>query len=346
MTQSYKLWLQNREFTVDKIWREGGEARIYELTPKIVAKIYHTMADDVPEKIKFLVRNQPASVRNGCVGMAWAWPQDAILDPATGQIVGYVMPRILNSWPIELLFDEQQRKQQLPKLRAKHFAEIAANIWEVVRASHERGIVLGDISPKNLLFDSSVGVAAIDLDSARVTAQGVDFPCVVATPEYLAPELGQLDDFASASREWFHDVFSAAAVTYQLLTGGVHFCEGVAQVEPGCLPPNLANRVSLGAWPHSTGRSPAVHVDPPPHAFSFDGLGSELQQLLQRCFDEGFNHPEQRPRPVEWRDALRRFAFHQQECRVNPRHSFHRSIANCPWCEVTQMAGRDPFSKN
>lgn len=273
---------------------------------------------------------------------AWAWPLDAVLD-AQGGLVGCMMRRIEDAWPLAMLFDREARLRRLPGLTTRHLAEVAANLFAVLDATHQQRIVLGDCSPTNILFSARGGCTVIDLDSAQLTTPDRVYRCHVATPEYLCPSLGRLDNFASVPRAPHHDVFSAAAIAYQLLTGGRHFCEGVAVPKKGELPPPLARRVTLGAWPYSTRRDGAMPIQPLKEAFAFEGFGPELGTLFRRTFDDSFRDPASRPTAAEFRDELRRYAVQQQPCSKNSRHRFHPSVKKCPWCEITRHAGADPF---
>lgn len=346
MNATYKLWKLEKELTLGEPWRQGGEARVYLSDNGLyLYKLYHNPDAETVARVERLVENPPARRSHGFVERAWAWPLDAVIDP-TGKVVGCMMRRIDDAYPLSLLFHREARVQQLPGLTTRHLAEVAANLFAVLGATHEQGIVLGDCSPNNVLFSPRGGCTVIDIDSAQLTTPDRVYRCSVATPEYLCPSLGRLDNFASVVREPHHDVFSAATIGYQLLTGGRHFCEGVAVPKPGQLPPPLARRVTIGAWPYSTRRDVAMPIRPPQDAIPFDAFGPDLGTLFRRAFDDGFQDPRSRPSASEFRDELRRYAVQQRPCPKNRRHYFHASVKDCPWCEVGRRAKSDPFPES
>jgi DNA-binding helix-hairpin-helix protein with protein kinase domain len=340
---SYKLWKRGREVPLGKPWREGGEAKVYRSpNDKYLFKVYHHPTPETAERLRHLIDNPPSHLAHGFVEEAWAWPLDGIIDNQ-GRMVGYVMRRIDGAWPLTLLFHREARLKFLPGLNTRHLAQVSANLFAVLDATHGQGIVLGDCSPNNVLFNPHGGCTVIDLDSAQLTTPQKLYRCYVATPEYLCPSLGKLDDFSSQPREPHHDVFSAAAVAYQVLSGGRHFCEGVAQPRRGELPPPLARRVTIGAWPFTTRNKPAMRVAPLKDTLGFEAFGPALGGLFRRAFDDGFDDPRRRPAAAEFRDELRRFAGELGPCPQSSRHFFHHTLQRCPWCAVAKRAGADPF---
>jgi DNA-binding helix-hairpin-helix protein with protein kinase domain len=346
MTPTYKLWKWELELRFDTPWREGGEAKLYQSPNGLyLYKVYHNPDDETVARVRRLVENPPSRRGMGFVDQAWAWPLDALLDER-GKTVGCMMRRVPDAWPLAVLFHREGRLTLLPGLTTRHLAEVAANLFAVLEATHEQGIVLGDCSPTNVLFDARGGCTVIDLDSAQLTTRERVYRCQVATPEYLCPTLGALPDFASVPREPHHDVFSAAAIAYQLLNGGQHFAAGVAKPPKGQLPPPIARRVTIGAWPYTTRRDAPFPIEPLKDALAFEAFGPDLGSLFWRTFDDGFRDPSRRPSPAEFRDELRRFAVQQRVCPKNERHYVHGSLKRCPWCEVKRRAGVDPFPQS
>ncbi|MDQ2848981.1 MAG: serine/threonine protein kinase, partial [Actinomycetota bacterium] len=85
-------------------------------------------------------------------------------------------------------------------------------IASALATAHERGVVHGDLSPANIVFDVAGRPMLTDLGAARVAIE-CGLP-VAATPGYVAPEVarGGLPDAAA-------DVFSLGAVALHCLSG-------------------------------------------------------------------------------------------------------------------------------
>jgi serine/threonine-protein kinase len=97
----------------------------------------------------------------------------------------------------------------------KVFPEILVQILEGLEFSHSRGVIHRDIKPGNVLI-SEMGIAKISdfgiarLEASHLTLMGE----VLGTPYYMAPE--QFDGHTADERS---DVYSAAVIVYEVLTG-------------------------------------------------------------------------------------------------------------------------------
>jgi len=97
----------------------------------------------------------------------------------------------------------------------KSFPEILDQLLEGLEFSHSRGVIHRDIKPGNVLI-SEMGTAKISdfgiarLEQSHLTLMGE----VLGTPYYMAPE--QFDGQTADERS---DVYSAAVIVYEVLTG-------------------------------------------------------------------------------------------------------------------------------
>ncbi|WP_145382948.1 protein kinase domain-containing protein [Botrimarina mediterranea] len=325
-------------------WRSGGEADVY-LCGGEVAKAFRQPADETTaRRIEALIDNRPPRLSSGFVSQAWAWPTDALVDRA-GRVWGSVSPRIVGACPLGVLFDPRAREAAFPNVTARHLPRVAQNLVELTRQTHALGIVIGDVSPSNYLVSPrKCGVSLIDLESVQLMARAGMLRCRVGTPDYLAPEIAALSDYASVNRDVRQDAFGVTAMVYQLLTAGVHFCDGKAMVRAGEWPPvDRSGRIAVGAWHGTALASPRVRVQPPPGVIAYEGLGPELGGLFRRCFDEGMGDPNARPSLAGLQQALRRYEQDLRVCPQNHRHAIHASLRDCPWCGVVSRTSADPF---
>lgn len=112
--------------------------------------------------------------------------------------------------PGETLRDLITREGPLEPLRA---AALAAQIAEALDYAHRHGVVHCDVKPGNILLSPEQGPKIVDFGIARA-GTGTDDGSIAGTAPYIAPEVierGVVDGRA--------DVYSLAAVLYEMLTG-------------------------------------------------------------------------------------------------------------------------------
>ena len=124
----------------------------------------------------------------------------------------YVMPFVEG----ETLRARLEREKQLPIDEA---VRIAVAVAAGLAYAHERGVIHRDLKPENILLqagqpviaDFGIALAVSKAGGARVTQTGLS----LGTPQYMSPEQAT-GDRAIDSRT---DIYSLAAVTYEMLTG-------------------------------------------------------------------------------------------------------------------------------
>jgi eukaryotic-like serine/threonine-protein kinase len=129
-----------------------------------------------------------------------------------GGLLFYVMPFIEG----ESLRARLDRERQLPVDEA---IRIAASVAGALEYAHTRGVVHRDLKPENILLqagqpvvaDFGIALAVSNAGGARLTQTGLS----LGTPQYMSPEQAA-GDRAIDGRS---DVYSLAAVTYEMLTG-------------------------------------------------------------------------------------------------------------------------------
>jgi WD40 repeat protein/serine/threonine protein kinase len=319
----------------------GGEAAIFEMPgqPRLLAKIYHKPTHLQAAKLAAMLLAPPADpmAPNGHASIAW--PLDRLLaDDGSATVLGFVMPRVDGALPIFEFYNPRSRLRLCPHFHYGYLLRTARNLAAAVRALHERDYVLGDLNETNVLVNNQALVTLVDTDSFQVSDGGRVFRCPVGKPEYTPPELQRMR-FADFDRGPEHDAFALAVLIFQLLMQGIHPFAGrfTGTGEPA----EIAERIALGHWPYTPDRQ--IPYRPNPFAPPFATLPPAVQDLMQRCFEEGHVRSGRRPTAAEWQQTLRAAEDNLATCTANAQHLFHESLPACPWCELGQRLRRDPF---
>ncbi len=130
---------------------------------------------------------------------------------AVNGLLFYVMPFVDG----ESLRARLDRENQLPVDEA---VRIATAIAGALQYAHEHGVIHRDLKPENILLqagqpvvaDFGIALAVSKAGGTRVTQTGLS----LGTPQYMSPEY--IGDRAIDART---DVYSLAAMTYEMLTG-------------------------------------------------------------------------------------------------------------------------------
>ncbi|TVR11009.1 MAG: hypothetical protein EA395_08350 [Phormidium sp. GEM2.Bin31] len=328
--------LNGQPITLSQELGRGGEGSIYAIAeqPQWVAKVYHPnkLTPEGLAKLRLSLQYPPQNP-------AIAAPVDLLLN-SSGRVLGFMMPRVPQGYPLHDLYTPRSRRQKLPFFTHTHLHRVARNLSVAVSALHHRGYVIGDVNESNMLVNPSALVFLIDTDSFQIRDRrsGVVYRCGVGKPEFTPPEL-QGQRFDRCDRTPAHDAFGIAVLIFQLLMEGTHPFDGV-YLKPGD-PPLIQDRILAGYYAYS---QRSVPLRPKPFAPPFTALHPRLQELFHRCFDLGHQQPQHRPTADDWAIALTKAEQALVSCQHNPRHRYGGHLASCPWCERTQkLGGRDPF---
>jgi tetratricopeptide (TPR) repeat protein len=142
--------------------------------------------------------------------------------------VYYVMPYIDG----ESLRDRLQREQQLPIDDA---VRIAIEVADALQHAHQQGVVHRDVKPENILLrdghalvaDFGIALSPSNSGEVRLTEVGTS----MGTPAYMSPEQASGERKLDARS----DIYSLAAVLYEMLVGDPPFAAGSVQAMLGKL---------------------------------------------------------------------------------------------------------------
>jgi rRNA-processing protein FCF1 len=275
----------------------GGEGAVYETDRDgVVCKIYkeHRLAVSTRDKLDLMI-HKPVRHPGIC------WPQELVFLPRGHHFVGYTMAAASGK-KLQSLLNRPLLQETFPHWNRLHLTTMLLSLLASLHALHERNVLLGDINPLNFLVQDEQTIFLVDTDSYQVE----DFPCPVATPRFLAPELqGQTLD--NSLRTFAHEYFAVATLVFTVLMPNqapyAHRGGG-----------SSAENVKLQHFPYS--RSKRTADDKKKHGEGAPNLlwrkvWSHFPPFLNEAFHRVFTD-QHRLSTAEWLDVIQRYLHYLQ----------------------------------
>jgi DNA-binding helix-hairpin-helix protein with protein kinase domain len=327
--------VDGREAGLGRCLGQGGEGAVYAVPmwPRSVAKIYARRPDDQTQ-MKLAAMVQLGTPELASVA---AWPQRLLLDPKTGTVLGFLMPRVDAHREIHALYGPTDRKAAFPDASWAFLVRAARNLAAAVDAVHRHGHVIGDVNQGNVIVSRKATVRLIDCDSFQVTHLGHTYPCRVGVPLFTPPELqGQRLDAVPRTPD--HDGFGLAVLAFHLLFMGRHPFAG--RHPDRVLPVEAAIREGLFAF---GGEARRQGWEPPPFSLPLEEVTPLVAALFERAFGRVAAAGGLRPSAAEWVRALDELEERLVTCADDPRHVHVRANGSCPWCRIENAGGPSFF---
>jgi DNA-binding helix-hairpin-helix protein with protein kinase domain len=294
-------------------------------TADLCAKIYYKHAVDIEDRLAALIRH-PARELAGDhrEHLHVAWPVERLLDDAGGT-VGFLMPSVTGT-RLSGLFEPGVRVDAVQQPTWRVMLTVASRTARLLDMLHNLGVVVGDVSPTNLMVTGSGHVTLIDCDAVQFTDPGGDrrFSVPKLSPDYSPPEIGPDDVW----RTPHHDLFGLAILVCQLLMEGEHPFVGI----PTGTDPEASVRDNI-RWQNNRITHPE-RLAASPDDLPVGMLPPRIRELASRCFGPGHADPSCRPSANEWATELDRAGFELMGCQLNPRHLYHDTLSSCVWCDL------------
>lgn len=153
----------------------GGEAEVI-LHKGKAYKIYHNgnIEKEKSDKLRHFPKNLPDNVLS----------PNCVVTDQKGNIKGYVMDVFRGGEVFAMCSNKRYRKQVSNDVVINLFLQVYSTLEKL----HKLGIIVGDLNDLNLLFHKDK-IAFIDVDSMQFD----DYPCLVATEQFLDPKLYGID---------------------------------------------------------------------------------------------------------------------------------------------------------
>jgi DNA-binding helix-hairpin-helix protein with protein kinase domain len=278
----------------------GGEGIVHPLLehPRILVKLY---------PMEFLPARRVRELRcklQVMFGMeamrrdpSFAWPRTLVFD-RQARWQGFAMHR-LPGYSLHTLCQPCLTAERLPRWTRREIVDAALSFVRLLQRAHGRGVILGDVNPRNFLVDpESCAVSGIDCDSYQVRYGQRLFPCTVGVPVLSAPELLGADPSA-VRRTVEHELFSAAVMLFRMLMLGLHPYSRVRGRDP------VAN---LRAGVCALGRGSGHRLPEGPWYRMWSHLPHYIKEEFITTFREGHGSPSRRTPLRRWEEVLLRYA--------------------------------------
>jgi DNA-binding helix-hairpin-helix protein with protein kinase domain len=283
--------------TLDGQGDAGGQGTFYRVKgrPDLGAKVLDHPPGDLADRLDVMIANPPPGLLDLSAPASCAWPLDALIGAdGRGACVGLLVPFVPNRGALAGLVNPAHRG---PGVTPAGLVRAFRNTARAVALLHAHGVVVGDLSARNVLADEAGNVTLIDADSVQFPAGTRVFEAPVGTADCTPPE-GQGVPRAGAVLRPSYDLFGLGVLGFMAVMDGVHPFGGIPTGPGGPVPP--PEQIRRGWWMYG----PRVPVRPPRYAPAFDALPLEVRDLFRQCFGDGHAEPIRRPAAQSWVDAL------------------------------------------
>ena len=312
--------------------REGTVFRVVGFD-RTCAKIYRRPDAWLEARLATVIAQPPARWPADPTGHLYvAWPRAVVYD-AERRAVGYLMVEV-RGVSLAQLYEADSRADSLDNPTWATCVAIARELAAIFAALHP-SIVVGDVSPNNVLVTRTGRVCLIDCDSMQFPdrARGGTWRARMATLDYAPYTPGGQAQVLSPD----HDLFGLAILVCELLMAGQHPYDGrpvgAARAE------GKAGNIRLGANrvtdPASLGDRPGL--------IPATILPTNIRRLAKEAFAVETLSPAQRPTAMMWVKALDALADKIVACGTSVYHRYPRGLRRCNWCDQISAGIGDHF---
>lgn len=315
---------------------KGANGTIYgvEGKPTLAVKMLHRtpLTGEAIARCEALIARRTANL-----GTIAAWPRSLVWEEGNAAACGFLMPRVNGARHLHELYSSFTRHRYFQDARWQHLVQAARNVAAGFEAVHEMGIIVGDVNQGILLVDETMRVRFIGCDSFQLEHGEKVLDGQAGTPHFTPPEL-QGVDLRGVRRTVDHDRFGLAVLIFHLLFVGRHPFAGRYS---GDAELSIEQAIAERRFAFSRNNG-ATLMDPPPAALRLDDLPSTLGKMFERAFRQP-SGVANRPSAQDWVEQLDSLLGEWRSCALDPAHSFHSPLRECPWCRIEDQGGATFF---
>lgn len=303
-----------------ELLQSGGEADVYRVLGdgNVLLKIYKKEPNgpDIERVDELIARKTPVLLDHA------AWPLRRVR--ITGR-TALLIPFMQDAEQIHALYDPISRVRKFPGTDWIFAVRVAQRLAAACAAVHQAGIVLADISEKNVLVDLKGNPTLIDCDSFVFAGRGLKSASLTYSEGFLPPEL-PVKRLGEIPRQPNHDNYALAKLIFKLLFQGR---------DPLALVPGpTTTQVRVFTFDREGYGLPPASED----NLALEDIPREIAELFMRVFATELVKrqpdvtPPSRPTAAEWAAALARMVQQMRPCPNVDSHSQIGHDSPCPWC--------------
>ena len=294
----------------------GGTATLHRILTApylyMAAKVFNDevlagrRSSSVYDKLAFIAASSD-SLKRGYVGAGYveparshvSWPEALLYDANRADrphLVGFAMPLFGDSHPLSKLTSPKQRKAQFPNLPPDGLLLAAQNIARAVLNVHgadgRSGIVIGDLTPRNVLITGDLRCLLIDADSYQFSTSRCVYGSGDTTPGFRSPRMaaasragGPLPPFTHAD-----DAYCLALVLFHVVVDGAHPWMAGEKFELAGVKPDEEDNMLAKRFPYA---DPGTFFPPKIRLQTYQ----KLHERVRQAFEQAFLGPTRRHRP-------------------------------------------------
>ncbi len=217
-----KIIISGKTFLIDVPLASGGEGEIYPLDGSSLAKIYHKQVINRERRLKVLALCNSYQNNVSHLGEdSFAFPQQPAYDnkEILDFLCGFSMQYFNNCSTLgDIGYNLQSANYKSNQLDDKKAVEFIYNTFDVIDRLHKSRIILGDVNPSNILYNTKLNYPIIiDLDAAQIG----QFRCLSWSDEYLDPLTQSQGKNSQGGYTYTYesDIFSIACVCFEFMIG-------------------------------------------------------------------------------------------------------------------------------
>jgi len=307
----------------------GAEADVYHhpAQSSFCIKVFRkTITSEQVDKIYALSEERYSALRSN-----FAVPTRIVKD-TRGQPCGFVMSKFDCCGQLHELTDVNDRTKHSSIVDSRFLMNVAIRLAEGLAKAHSLGIVIGDLSNRNLGFTRNGEVIFFDVDSSQIKVGSRVLPARMGVPEFIDPRGRDENGRWKFDKET--DQYALCLHIFKIFFRDRHPFVGAIPVQRNMNVNLQPEHLMTMGWnineDSESRRLPVKRREDQPA--TSDILPRPLSDWLNQIFSEPMNKDIRIP-ASKMANTLRLFMDDVRTCKHDSSHIWLTKNQECPWCK-------------